>query len=74
MKKLIIVMLIIIALLFAFVPLLFAQETNQASALDKKVRAFLDSHRGTVARYERSGSRRQAAPRHHHQEQVYEGT
>ena len=27
-------------------PLLFAQETSQASALDKKVRAFLDSHRG----------------------------
>lgn len=46
MKKLIIVTLIIIALLFASVPLLFAQGTNQASALDKKVRAFLDSHRG----------------------------
>ena len=46
MKKLMIVTLIIIALLFAFVPLLFAQETSQAAALDKKVRAFLDSHRG----------------------------
>jgi caffeoyl-CoA O-methyltransferase len=39
--------LMIIALLFAFVPLLHAQENNQAAALDKKVRAFLDSHRGT---------------------------
>jgi caffeoyl-CoA O-methyltransferase len=46
MKKIIIVTFIIIALPFAFAPLLFAQETNQASALDKKVRAFLDSHRG----------------------------
>ncbi|MGO9567891.1 MAG: O-methyltransferase [Desulfomonilaceae bacterium] len=46
MKKLIIVMLIVIALPFAFVPLLSAQETSHASALDKKVRAFLDSHRG----------------------------
>jgi caffeoyl-CoA O-methyltransferase len=36
----------IIALPLAFPPLLFAQETTQASALDKKVRAFLDSHRG----------------------------
>jgi caffeoyl-CoA O-methyltransferase len=46
MKKLIIAVLIIIALPFTFAPLLFAQETNQAAALDKKVRAFLDSHRG----------------------------
>src|SRR5208283_628720 len=46
MRKLVIVTLIIIALPFAFAPLLFSQETNQASALDKKVRAFLDSHRG----------------------------
>lgn len=47
MKRLIIVTLVIIALPFAIVPLIFAQETNQAAALDKKVRAFLDSHRGT---------------------------
>jgi predicted O-methyltransferase YrrM len=46
MRKLLIAMLIIIALPFTFVQLLFAQETNQASDLDKKVRAFLDSHRG----------------------------
>jgi caffeoyl-CoA O-methyltransferase len=46
MKKLMIVTFMIIALPLAFPPLLFAQETNNASALDKKVRAFLDSHRG----------------------------
>ncbi len=36
--------LMIVALLCAWVPLLFSQENNQAAALDKKVRAFLDSH------------------------------
>lgn len=46
MKRTIIIMLIIIALSLAFAPLLFAQETSQESALDKKVRAFLDSHQG----------------------------
>ena len=46
MRKLMIVKLIIVALLFVFVPLLFSQENNQAAALDKKVRAFLDSHAG----------------------------
>jgi caffeoyl-CoA O-methyltransferase len=44
MRKLMIVEFIIVALLFAFVPLLFSQENNQAAALDKKVLAFLDSH------------------------------
>ncbi len=36
--------LMIAAFLFAFVPLLFAQENSQTAALDKKVRAFLKSH------------------------------
>jgi predicted O-methyltransferase YrrM len=45
MRKLIIVTFLIVALPFAFAPLLLAQETNQDSALDKKVRAFLDSDR-----------------------------
>ncbi|MBI5251112.1 MAG: class I SAM-dependent methyltransferase [Desulfomonile tiedjei] len=36
--------LMVIVLLFAFTPLLFSQETNQSTALDKKVRAFLDGH------------------------------
>jgi predicted O-methyltransferase YrrM len=36
--------LMIVALLFGLVPLLFSQENTQAAALDKKVRAFLDSH------------------------------
>ena len=44
MRTIIIVKLMIVALLFVFVPLLFSQENNQAAALDKKVRAFLDSH------------------------------
>ncbi len=39
-------MLMVIVIPFALVPSLFAQETNHASDLDKKVRAFLDSHRG----------------------------
>jgi predicted O-methyltransferase YrrM len=36
----------IVALLLAIVPSLFAQENGQIAALDKKVRAFLDSHGG----------------------------
>lgn len=43
MRKLIIVILMIVGLLFAFAPLLIAQENSQA-ALDKKVQAFLYSH------------------------------
>jgi caffeoyl-CoA O-methyltransferase len=46
MKKLMIATIILVAFPFTLVPMLFAQETNQAAALDKKVRAFLDSHRG----------------------------
>ena len=46
MSKRIIADLMIAALVFTFVPLLFAQDKNQAAALDKKVQAFLDSHRG----------------------------
>jgi caffeoyl-CoA O-methyltransferase len=46
MKKLMIVTLMIIAFPLTLVPVAFAQENNQA-ALDKKVKAFLDSHRGT---------------------------
>ncbi len=42
MRKLMIVKLMILALLVVFAPLVLAQEKNQA-ALDKKVRAFLDS-------------------------------
>jgi caffeoyl-CoA O-methyltransferase len=34
----------VIASLFAFVPLLFSQGNDQEAALDKKVRAFLKSH------------------------------
>lgn len=45
MRKLTIVNLIAIALLFASVPLLFSQD-NKAAALDKRVRAFLDSQAG----------------------------
>ena len=44
MRKLVAVNLMIVALVFAFVPLLWSQEQNRAAALDKKVRAFLDSH------------------------------
>jgi caffeoyl-CoA O-methyltransferase len=44
MRTLMIVKLMIVALLCVFVPLVFSQENNQAAALDKKVRAFLDSH------------------------------
>jgi caffeoyl-CoA O-methyltransferase len=44
MRKLIIVKFMIVALLVAFVPLLFSQRNDQGPALDKKVRAFLDSH------------------------------
>ena len=36
----------IVAVLFTFAPLLFAQQDNQSAALDKKVRAFLDTHSG----------------------------
>ncbi len=46
MRKLMIVKLMIVALLFASVPLLFSQDSNRAAALDKRVRTFLDSHRG----------------------------
>ena len=35
--------LIIVAVLFAFAPLVFAQEHHQAALLDKKVQAFLDA-------------------------------
>jgi predicted O-methyltransferase YrrM len=45
MRKLIIVTLTIAVFLFAFIPLLFSQENDQAAALDKKVSAFLNSHR-----------------------------
>ncbi|MBM4328359.1 MAG: methyltransferase domain-containing protein [Deltaproteobacteria bacterium] len=38
--------LMIIAFLFAFAPLLFAQGKDQVTALDKKAQAFLDGHRG----------------------------
>lgn len=38
--------IMIIAILFAFVPLAFSQENNHAAALDEKVRAFFDSHKG----------------------------
>ncbi len=38
---------VFVALLFASVPLVFSQDYDQAVALDKKVRAFLDSHVGT---------------------------
>lgn len=40
---LMLVELLIVALMFASVPLLFSQGTDQAPTLDRKVRAFLDS-------------------------------
>lgn len=43
MRRPMLVKLMILALLVAFAPLLCAQDANQA-ALDKKVRAFMDSH------------------------------
>jgi len=36
----------IVTLFFALVPLIFSQENTPPAALDKKVRAFLDSHAG----------------------------
>jgi caffeoyl-CoA O-methyltransferase len=45
MAKVIIVKLMIAAFLFAFVPVLSAQENYQPAPLDKKVRAFLDSQK-----------------------------
>ena len=47
MRKLMTLHLIVIALFFASAPLLFSQENQQAAALDKKVRAFLDMREGT---------------------------
>lgn len=44
MTKLMMVRLVIMALPFAVVPLGFSQENNPVSALDKRVKAFLDSH------------------------------
>ena len=44
MRRLIIVKLMLVALLFSSVPFLFSQEHTQTTALDKRVRAFLDSH------------------------------
>jgi predicted O-methyltransferase YrrM len=44
MRMLIIVKLMIVAILFILVPLIFSQDNKQAAELDKKVRAFLDSH------------------------------
>ncbi|MEW6529983.1 MAG: hypothetical protein AB1473_04040 [Thermodesulfobacteriota bacterium] len=46
MTRRMIVELTIIAFLFAVVPLLFGQEKYKATALDRKVQAFLDSQRG----------------------------
>ena len=46
MRKLIALHLVVIALFFVSAPLLFSQENQQAAALDKKVRAFLDSQAG----------------------------
>jgi caffeoyl-CoA O-methyltransferase len=46
LRKLIVLHFIVIALFFTSVPLLFSQESKQAAALDKKVRAFLDSQAG----------------------------
>jgi caffeoyl-CoA O-methyltransferase len=46
LKKLMGLNLIVIALFFASVPLLYSQENQQAASLDKKVRAFLDSQAG----------------------------
>jgi len=44
MRKLMTANLMIVALLLAFVIPVFAQDNKEAAALDKKVRAFLDSH------------------------------
>ncbi len=46
MRKIVIVVIVIVALLFSLVPLLFSQENEKVTALDKRVRAFLHSHRG----------------------------
>jgi len=46
MRKLMTLALAVIALFFASVPLLYSQENQQNAALDKKVRAFLDSQTG----------------------------
>ena len=46
MSKLMALGLVAVALFFASVPLLYSQENQQAAALDKKVRAFLDSQAG----------------------------
>jgi caffeoyl-CoA O-methyltransferase len=46
-RKLMLAKLVFLALLFVSVPSVFSQDHNQAVALDKKVRAFLDSHVGT---------------------------
>jgi len=47
MLRLTIVKLIVVAAFFVFVPLLLGQESSRREALDKRVRAFLDSHKGT---------------------------
>jgi caffeoyl-CoA O-methyltransferase len=38
--------LVVVTILIALAPLVFAQETERTSSLDKTVRAFLESHRG----------------------------
>ena len=46
MRKLMVVQLTVISFFLAFVPLVLSQQNGKATALDKRVRSFLDSHAG----------------------------